>query len=158
MNTDKSINALNVLVEVHNNRIQGYETALTESDGAFLEESDLKVLFSEFITNSRECKSVLVREIINLEGVPIEGTNTASKFFRLWMDVKYALTCNDRYTILKSCEEGEGVAVQSYSAVLSDSITDLTPEHQEIINTQLKLLKLDQNKVKHLFERSLTHE
>lgn len=158
MNTDKSINALNILLEVHNNRIQGYETALSESEEAFLEENDLKILFTEFINNSQECKAVLVQEVINLGGIPIKGTDTASKFFRLWMDVKYALTCNDRYTILKSCEEGEGIAVQSYSTVLADNTSDLTPIHKEIIAAQHTLLKHDQNKVKNLFERSLDHE
>ena len=47
MKTEKSINVLNKLVEINNDRTEGYKTALKEAH-----EADLKKMFTGFITTS----------------------------------------------------------------------------------------------------------
>ncbi len=150
MNTKKTIDALNSLIEINNDRIAGYRTALEET----LQE-DLKTLFPDLIQTSEECKIALIGAVRNSGGTPVVGTNSASLFFRVWMDIKYALTCNDRYTILNSCEKGEAIAVETYTAVLSDAADDLSELHQEMLQGHLALLKADYDKITVLYEISL---
>ena len=84
---DKVIDALNTLVEINSDRIEGYEKAYENT-----EEIDLKELFSRFKQTSRNCQIELTREINKLGGGVTEGTTTSGKFFRAWLDVKSAIT------------------------------------------------------------------
>ena len=145
MDKEKSIDVLNILIEINNDRIEGYETASEET-----EEKDLKTLFSELMKNSQTCKMELVNEVRRLGGTPVQGTRTTGKFFRVWMDVKAALTGKDRKAILSSCEFGEDVAVSTYAKVLKNDIEDLTSEQQHLLKAQYTLLKADHDKVKNL--------
>ena len=43
MDNEKTLDVFNTLIEINNDRIEGYETATAET-----EEQDLKVLFSQF--------------------------------------------------------------------------------------------------------------
>lgn len=143
MDNEKSIDALNKLIEINNDRIEGYETALKET-----EEEDLKTMFSQFAKTSQKCKQELLNEIQKLGGTPTEGTRTTGKFFRVWMDVKAALTGKDRKLILDSCEYGEDQAVDTYKNALEDNMEDLTAEQQNLLKAQYALIKADHDKVK----------
>ena len=145
MDTEKTIEALNKLIVINNDRIEGYKTAATEA-----KETDLKKLFSDLSQTSVECRKELVAEVTRLGGAPDEGTRTTGKFFRAWMDVKSALTGNDRKTILNSCEFGEDVALQTYKKVLIQDYADTNPNEQAMLNKQYALLKTDHDRVKHL--------
>ena len=87
MEKEKTIEVLNTLITINNDRIEGYETAAKET-----EEQELKTLFAQFIATSHKCKQELVTEVTKLGGKPEEGTMTSGKFFRVWMDVKAAIT------------------------------------------------------------------
>jgi uncharacterized protein (TIGR02284 family) len=144
MNTEKSIDILNSLIQINNDRIEGYETASKEAD-----ETDLKTLFSHFTETSLKCKADLVAEVKRLGGKPIEGTTTSGKFYRVWMDIKSAITGSDRKTIVNSCEYGEDVAVQTYNDALSHA-EDLTPEQLMMIKEQHSAIKANHDKIKNL--------
>ena len=77
MKNEKTVDVLNKLVEINNDRIEGYDTALKETD-----ETDLQSIFRQFIETSRRCKQELTAEITKLGGKPEEGTKTSGKFFR----------------------------------------------------------------------------
>ena len=102
MENEKAIDVLNTLVEINNDRIEGYETATKETN-----EPDLKVLFTKLAETSQDCRIELEREVELLGGTPAKGTKVSGKFFRAWMDVKAAITGKDRKAILESCEYGE---------------------------------------------------
>ena len=145
MNKEKSIEVLNTLIEINNDRIAGYETASKET-----EELDLKNLFSGLKQTSQKCKAELVSEVVKLGGTPIEGTKATGKLFRIWMDIKSALTGKDRKTILNSCEFGEDMAVDTYQEALRDNLLDITAEQQTMLNEQLAKIKAGHNMVKNL--------
>ncbi len=145
MEKDKAIDVLNSLIVINNDRIEGYETASKET-----EESDLKTLFQQFISTSRNCKQELVREVTLLGGEEAEGTKVSGKFFRVWMDVKAALTGNDRKTILNSCESGEDTALDTYENVLLNDAEHLNAGQLAMIIGQKSLLKADHDHVKAL--------
>ncbi|HMT35863.1 MAG: PA2169 family four-helix-bundle protein [Bacteroidetes bacterium] len=143
MENNKTIEVLNSLITINNERIEGYETASKES-----KEQDLKSLFTDFTSTSQKCKQELVIEVTKLGGKIAEGTMISGKFFRVWMDVKAALTGNDRKAILDSCEYGEDTAVNAYNEVLKNNLNDITTEQQSMIRAQYHLIVADHNKVK----------
>ncbi len=143
MNKEKSIDVLNTLIEINNDRIEGYETASEET-----EEQDLKMLFGQFAQTSNRCKQELLNEVNKLGGEPVEGTRTTGKFFRVWMDVKAALTGNDRKAILNSCEYGEDVAVETYQNALKNNQSDITSDQYALLNAQHGLIKADHDRVR----------
>ncbi len=145
MNTEKTIEVLNTLIEINNDRIEGYETASKETN-----EDDLKALFAQLASTSEACKTELIDEVEHLGGTHTEGTKTTGKFFRAWMDVKAALTGKDRSAILSSCEYGEDVAVKTYKDVLDNYSEELTDEQLDLIEEQSELIQADHDTVKSL--------
>ena len=145
MEDKKSIDVLNKLIEINNDRIEGYETASKETD-----ETELKTLFTQLAQTSQECNGELIDEVTQLGGDPVEGTKTSGKFFRAWMDVKSALTGKDRKAILNSCEYGEDVAVNTYKKVLQDNTYDLSEDQLAMVEEQYGMIKADHDMVKSL--------
>ena len=141
----QSIEALNSLIEINNDRIEGYNTASKET-----EDAELKTLFSQLSGTSMKCNQALIKQVAVLGGTPIEGTKTSGKIYRIWMDFKAMLTGKDRTSILNSCEYGETVAIEHYESVLKDNSANLTSEQQMMLNGQLDYLKADFTKVKKL--------
>ncbi len=153
MTNQDSIDVLNSLVVINNDRIEGYKTASEET-----EDMDLKALFSGFISTSTLCKSELINEIRNLGGTPDEGTRASGKLYRVWMDLKAAITGKDRKTILDSCEYGEDVAVEAYQDAIDNHANDLAMQHQTLLNTQYMRIKSDHDKVKSLRDELVEHD
>jgi uncharacterized protein (TIGR02284 family) len=145
MKKDKTIEVLNSLITINNDRIEGYETASKET-----KENDLKSLFGRFILTSQKCKQELVKEVYALGGEVAEGTNVSGKFFRVWMDVKAALTGQDRKAILDSCDYGEEKARETYDEALGRDLEHLSANQQTIIIVQKSLLNDDHNHIKSL--------
>ena len=144
MNTNDQISALNELIVINNDRIEGYDTASKET-----EDMDLKGLFAALQTTSQNNLSELRAAVQRLGGEVEEGTRTTGKFFRVWMDVKAALTGNDRGTILDSCEFGEDKALEAYQNALEDT-ADIDAAHVALIQKQHVALRADHDKVKAL--------
>ena len=143
MEKEKTIEVLNTLITINNDRIEGYETAAKET-----EEQDLKLFFNELKQTSLHCNKELTVEVTKLGGTATDGTKTTGKFFRVWMDVKAALTGKDRKAILNSCEYGEDVAKDTYEKALKNESDNLSAGQQAMIHAQHTLLVADHNKVK----------
>ena len=144
-NKEKSIDILNDLIQINNDRIEGYKHAAKET-----KESDLKDLFNKFAEDSQKFKMELVSEVKNLGGTPIEGTRNSGKLFRVWMDIKAALTNRDRKAILNSCDTGEGVAVANYEDALED--LDTSSSYYPLVRKQLEIIKEDRVNIKNLLD------
>jgi len=148
MDKEDIIDGLNNLIEINNDRIEGYEKASKETD-----ENDLKTLFTAFIKTSEKCRLELIDEVLFLGGTPAEGTKISGKFFRAWMDVKTALTGRDRKTVLDSCEYGEDVAVNNYDKVINDfeDVKEGTSSPLKgLLMKQMNLIKSDHDRVRSL--------
>jgi len=148
MENSKQISALNNLIEINNDRVEGYETAAKETKDA-----DLQRLFATLQVTSHDNLSELRAEVLRLGGEVEEGTRITGKFFRAWMDVKAALTGNDRGTILDSCEFGEDKALEAYESALENR-ADLTAEHVALIQSQQTKLRADHDRVKALRDQA----
>ena len=113
-------------------------------------------MFAHLSSTSQKCNQELSAEVTKLGGTPAEGTKTTGKVFRVWMDVKAALTGKDRKTILNSCEFGEDMAKGTYAKVLKDDLENLSAEQQIMIKAQHTLLVGDHNVVKAMRDSLIT--
>jgi uncharacterized protein (TIGR02284 family) len=145
MDTKKSISVLNVLIEINNDRIEGYLTASKET-----KEGDLISLFEQFAETSHVNRVDLVTEVRKLGGTPDESTKATGKLFRLWMELKTLVTGNDLDAILGSCEFGEDAALEAYSHALQNHTDVLTLVQLALLKTQMSRIKQDQNRVKEM--------
>lgn len=148
MDNSDLVNKLNKLVEINNDRVEGYETAAKE-----MENGELHSLFGKLAATSHNNLSELRAEVNRLGGDPTEGTKISGKFFRAWMDVKAALSSNERHTVLDSCEFGEDKALETYQEVLEDP-EGLSPEQLAMIQRQESALRQDHDHVKALRDAS----
>lgn len=143
MNTQKTVETLNMLVEINSDRIDGYLKASEES-----KDLDLKNLFSSLIQTSELCKSELSSELRKYGQSPVEGTSTLGKAYRIWMDMKLAVNSNDRLAILKSCDWGGEIAVETYNIALSKYLEFLNEDQRNLIKQQLDTIISEHNKIK----------
>ncbi|AEA42485.1 ferritin-like domain-containing protein [Fluviicola taffensis] len=143
-NQKETIDSLNTLIQINNDRIQGYLTASAETT-----EHDLKNVFSDLMTASQECRRELVQEVVKLGGTPIEGTTVSGKIYRAWMDVKAAVTSKDRKAILNSCEFGEDAALKTYEGEIEGTALSGT-EFLPLVKDQHAKLQSGHNKIKQL--------
>ena len=114
-NTKETIEVLNDLIQINNDRITGYEKAIRETKA---EDEDLKVLFATMIAESHRNKIALATEVQTMGAEVENGTTTSGKIYRAWMDVKAVFTGHDRHTVLANCEAGEDAAKKAYRTAL----------------------------------------
>lgn len=134
---------LNDLIEINNDRIEGYEKASKQTD-----ESDLKTLFNEMAAQSRQLAADLQSKVAATGEEPAEGTTVRGKIYRTWMDLKAVFGGDDRKGILSSCEYGEDAAQKAYKEVLSDD--DLPADLRSLVAEQKSALKRSHDKIKAL--------
>jgi uncharacterized protein (TIGR02284 family) len=114
-NTKETIEVLNDLIQINNDRITGYEKAIKETKA---EDEDLKILFATMIAESHRNKIALATEVQTMGAEVENGTTTSGKIYRAWMDVKAVFTGHDRHTVLANCEAGEDAAKKAYRTAL----------------------------------------
>jgi uncharacterized protein (TIGR02284 family) len=141
---DNTVEVLNDLIEINNDRIAGYTRAIRESEN---DDMDLKAIFNRMIDESRQYIAELTQEVVKLGGEPDTGTTASGKIYRAWMDVKATFTGNDRKAILASCEFGEDAAQKAYDAALT-SDEALSPEVRQLIANQKSSLKTSHDVIK----------
>jgi uncharacterized protein (TIGR02284 family) len=145
---EKVTTALQELIIINNDRTEGYKKAAAET-----KDPDLKELFTKYAMQSLQFGSEL-RRFSNINAMPErDDTKLSGKFYRIWMDVKAALTGNDRKAILSSCEYGEDVALKSYKDVLEDN-ADLPQEVLTVIQNQKAELQEAHDRVRFMRDSS----
>ena len=143
--TTATAEVLNDLVQINNDRIEGYEKArkeLTDQD------SDLKSLFLNMIEESHKYKLALATEIEVLGEEVEKGTTNSGKIYRGWMDVKALFTGHDRKTVLNNCEFGEDAAQKAYKMALAEE--GISAELRSLITEQKAQLRVSHDEIKAL--------
>lgn len=147
-NTEDTIEILNDLVEINNDRIVGYEKAIKELKE---EDEDLKVMFLNMIDESRQARLDLGNEVQVLGGVMEGGTTNSGKIYRAWMDVRALFSGHDRHSVLANCHKGEDAAQVAYTTALK---SDSLPAHlREMISNQQQILKASHDEIKAFTEQ-----
>ena len=143
METKDVVKHLNGLIEINNDRTEGYHKAAEETNDA-----TLKSLFARFAANSRSYRNELVSLVRSQGGEPAEGTTGSGKLYRVWMDIKAALAGKDRKAVLSNCEYGEDVALESYRGVTEAKDFTLPSNIREILQRQQSEIKAAHDEIK----------
>lgn len=116
-NNEKAIGLINDLIELNNDRIAGFEKALSDIDD---EDVDLKALFQDYATQSRKYTQELTVLVANYGGEVETGTSVAGTLHRVWIDVKALFGGSDRVSILSEAERGEDAIKKGYETAVRD--------------------------------------
>lgn len=139
----KTGSAIKDLIVINNDRYNGYKTAAEETKDA-----DLKAMFMEFSKQSEGFGEELRKFLPAGESQPgEEQTKATGKLYRVWMDIRAAVTGNDRKQILASCEYGEDHAKKHYNDAVENA-QDLPAEALQVIQRQRAEILKGHDKVK----------
>ena len=145
-NNESTIEVLNDLIQINNDRIVGYDNAIENlKDG----DEDLKSIFTALKENSTENIHDLNEAVNEHGGEPVTDTTLLGKVYRGWMDVKSVFTGHDRDGVINDCKGGEKAAQVSYEKALSDT-DDLSADAEILIRKQHTGLIADKALVDHL--------
>jgi uncharacterized protein (TIGR02284 family) len=141
---EKTYEVLNDLVQINNDRIEGYERAAKETA---TEDADLRSLFLSMASESRRYVNELSQHVTKVGKEPAEGTTARGKIYRAWMDVKATFAGKGRKAILASCEYGEDAAQKAYDEALATD-AELPTEIRQLITDQKSSLRKSHDKIK----------
>ena len=125
INKEKSIEQLNSLIKLNNERVKGYETGLK-----------VKQI-------SECCISELIDEMYDFGGKPTKERTLTSKFFNFLRNTKTMLSGNYRKAMLNVCLHNEEEIINSYRRALKDNIANIFIYQRIMFNAQQRLLKTD---------------
>ncbi len=143
---EKLVEVLNDLVLINNDRIEGYEKAVTETED---KDVDLKGIFKKMEDQSRAYVAELSNAITSMGGTVETGTSGLSKVHRVWMDVKATLSTNERESVLATSEFGEDAAQKAYKEALA-SDAEMSADVRQMITSQQESLKTSHDTIKKL--------
>ena len=144
--SEKTYEVLNDLIQINNDRIEGYERAAKETAS---EDSDLRSLFLSMASESRRYVNELTQYVSQAGKEPADGTTASGKIYRAWMDVKATFTGKNRKAILASCEFGEDAAQKAYDEALATD-AELPTEIRQLITDQKSNLRSSHDKIKRM--------
>jgi uncharacterized protein (TIGR02284 family) len=129
---EKTIDTINDLVKINNDRVAGFEKAAENLEN---DDFGLRPVFNKLAGESSANAAELSALAAQYGGEAEDGTSTTGALHRAWLDVKSTFTGNDLESVLNECERGEDAIKQAYRSALDDS-NDLSPEVVQIISRQ----------------------
>lgn len=129
---ERTIEVLNDLIRINNDRVEGYEKAIRETNE---NDVDLRNIFNRMANESRQYSRELTERVQRLGGEPAGGTTASGKIYRTWMDVKSAFSKSERKSVLEECEYGEDAAQRAYEKAL-DVDNDLPADVLSLITEE----------------------
>jgi uncharacterized protein (TIGR02284 family) len=130
--TKKATETINDLIEINNDRVEGFEKAAADLGG---EDSGLAALFHQLAAESRGYAAELTRLVQDSGYAPVEGTSTTGALHRAWIDIKTTFTGSDREAILDECERGEDAIKSAYESAI-DPENELSAELVQVLQRQ----------------------
>jgi uncharacterized protein (TIGR02284 family) len=135
----ETIEVLNDLVQINNDRIVAYEKAIRQTK---TEDTDMKILYASMVAEGHRIKIALATEVQALGAEIEQGTTTSGKIYRTWMDVKVIFTGHNRHTILANCLAGEEAIQKAYRMALGHDlpayVRELLLRQQDTLLTSLE--------------------
>nr|WP_294950615.1 PA2169 family four-helix-bundle protein [uncultured Mucilaginibacter sp.] len=144
--TEKAVEVLNDLIEINNDRIDGFTRAakdLGEGD------ADLKAVFDKFASDSRQNVQELSAAVGQTGGELETGNSVSGTLHRTWLDVKATFSGHDRKAILSECERGEDAIKRAYRDALAED-NGLSQEQASLIATQQQVINEGHDTIKAL--------
>ncbi|GGI25418.1 ferritin-like domain-containing protein [Pedobacter mendelii] len=142
-NTEKTVEILNDLIEINNDRADGFDKASADLDEVNI---DLKATFEKLSSDSR-ANSLELAGLVGRNGdTPDTGNTILGTLHRAWIDIKASFGGDDRHSILAECERGEDAIKKAYRDALqenelSEHVRSTLLKQQDAINLSHDLIK-----------------
>ena len=146
-NSKETIEVLNDLIQINNDRIIGYEKAIRETKP---EDTDLKILYASMVAESHRMKVALATEVQTLGAEIEQGPTTSGKIYTTWMDVKAVFTGYSRQSILMNCERNEEHTQRAYRMALNHELPSYI---RELLDRQQETLKASMEEIRSVKEQ-----
>ena len=135
-----AIEVLNDIVNILEDGKKGYKTAAEH-----IEDHDLRTMFNLYAQQRADFSAQIQNEIRELGGEPESNDDTKGKMHRVWLNLRAAVTGNDKDNVIAECERGETSAIEEYEEALKEDIPEflkskLVKQHDEIRNN-LKMIR-----------------
>lgn len=137
MQKETTIEILNDLIAINNDRVEGYEKAVKELEG---KDPELNMLFNNNAAQSRGYSEKLRQYVKELGGDAETGTTNRGKVYRVWMDIRSSIASDKTISALNLCEFGEDAAQKAYEDALKDQ-KEVEPAVYRVIMDQKASLK-----------------
>ena len=135
---------LNDLIRINHDRIEGYERAVEDTRD---KDVDLQSIFHRMADESKQHAAELEKEVQKNGGDTARDTTVSGKIYRVWMDIKSAVTGKARKSVLESCEFGEDAAQKAYEEALKAD-ANLPADLRQLIVNQKAALKTSHDTIK----------
>jgi len=142
--SESSISVINDLIEINNDRVAGFEKAISDIND---ENVDLKELFMGYAEQSRKNGQELAAIVGSAEEVET-GNSVSGTLHRAWIDVKSLFGGSDRASILSEAERGEDAIKKAYQDALTDG--NLPYDAVELVRSQAQGINSAHDKIKAL--------
>jgi uncharacterized protein (TIGR02284 family) len=141
---EEFVSRLNELIETCKVGEEGYRLAADK-----VEDAELKSLFGRYAEQRAKFASDLQSEVRKLGGDPEDSGSGAlgDAFMRGWLNIKLALSSNDRKLILDECERGEDMTVENYQKAMEGG---LPSESQPLVQAQYNQIKEAHDRIRDL--------
>ncbi|WP_312766266.1 PA2169 family four-helix-bundle protein [Epilithonimonas sp.] len=137
MENQKTIEVLNDLLHISNDRLEGFEKV----EGKIWEMNhDLQDDYEHMTSQTKVFKNELINLIIERGGKPDDSASVAGTIHRAWIDIKNSVLLSSlEASTLENVLFGENAAIQAYQEALDSG--ELDEASKEIVSEQLKKIK-----------------
>lgn len=148
MKTEQTVSVLNDLLQITNDRIEGFGKV----EGKVWEMyPDVKDEYDRMISQSKIMKNELINLITEKKGNPKDSASIAGAIHRTWIDIKNSFTLgNIEESTLENVVFGERAAIEAYQKALDSG--DLCEKTEKIVSEQLHSLKVSYHQFKNIEE------
>lgn len=149
MENSKTVDALNDLLQINNDRSAGFqkvEKIVMESY------PKLKGGYDSMVTQATKMKTELASLIAERGGEANNTTSISGGLHRTWIDLKNSLTGDRDESTLENVAFGENAAIKAYESALESG--DLCPESSKVVRDQLQNLKSSYEKFSNLEQQA----
>ena len=143
ISNDKTISAINDLIETCRDGQNGFATAAKDAKDA-----ELMRVFTHYSTQRADYIRELQMRVRELGGDPDKRGSVSGTLHRGWIDLKTALTKNEPHAVLAECERGEDAAKDNYRDALQSA--ELDTETRAIVQRQAAGVQESHDRIKQL--------
>lgn len=129
--TREPLDILHDLVEINNDRIEGYSKAIELLPGG--QHTDLRSIFEKYRDQSADFKTEIAPLVLQIGQDLTEHTRLSGKIFRAWMSLKTTFSSADRLNVLELAEQGEEEFDKVYQNFLEHEIGDDNPIREMLL-------------------------
>ncbi|WP_104382030.1 PA2169 family four-helix-bundle protein [Sphingobacterium sp. HMA12] len=128
---------INDLIQINNDRVAGYKKAIEIAGRLHID--TLNDIFVDYMNQSELFIEELKPYLEQQARAATDGTMISGKLFRIWMEIKSAVSGNDKKTLLSSCEQGEDAFTKTYKDVVDNQDWEITHDLLLLIEKQLAI-------------------